>query len=274
VTPFGTRLKDRLDAEVMRMQNEWFFKWHQLKTSTGVQVDGFDGREIRIVGVEYWGSTRDVYWATLQRYLSVKLGEYFDSTVEAIERFPNKLSEQMIGEFDQLLKNFCARIAEAAVEKDKVLRGNGFEFPPLDMGRRSEIYRDFNLAEKVAALKALLQANYELDERVQSRDKSNPVQIVVLPDSEAFRELKTSIELLIQKVSHSNSIGSEVPVEKAQHLAELRAAKELLNAPQVEKDSFSLVVGRALKWVSEKAAGTAISEIIKAVVTALIKMGI
>jgi hypothetical protein len=42
----------RLDAEYLRMQNEWFFKWHHIGGDSVVEIDGFDGRMIRYGGIK------------------------------------------------------------------------------------------------------------------------------------------------------------------------------------------------------------------------------
>jgi hypothetical protein len=273
MTPFGTRLKDKIDAEILRMQNEWFFKWHFIKETQGVEIDSFDGRKIQYGGIQYFGSAHQVYWTTLRRYLSLRLGEYFDLAVEALERFPSNISKVMIEEFDQLLKSFCSQIAEIAAEKDRILRGNGTDFPEIDDGRRRELIRNFGILEKTTSLGLLSEARKNEQNDPQSSNQ-NSFQLVVLKDIEALNGLKSSLETLIANISASNSIGVNEPIEKAQHLAELKAAKELLDAPQVEKKSFGMLVGRALKWISEKVAGTAITEVVKGVIEGIIKNGL
>jgi hypothetical protein len=65
LTPIGARLQTTLDAEYLRMQNEWFFKWHHIGRGGGVEIDGFDGRMIRYGGIKFSGSARNVYWGTI-----------------------------------------------------------------------------------------------------------------------------------------------------------------------------------------------------------------
>jgi hypothetical protein len=273
MTPFGTRLRDKIDIEILRMQNEWFFKWHFIKEQQGVEIDSFDGRMIRYGGIRYYGSAHQVYWATLKRYLALRLGEYFDLAVDALERFPPNISTEIADEFDQLLKSFCSQIATIAAEKDRILRGNGTEFPEIDNGRREELVRSFNIQDKTNSLKEFFDAR-QLSNDLSVKVKMQPIQLVALNDEVLLLELKHSLQKLINALSTSNSIGKDEPNEKAQHVAEIKAAKELLEAPQVEKKSFGMLIGRALKWCTEKAVGTAIAETVKAVVTAVLKNGL
>jgi hypothetical protein len=60
-TPIGARLQIALDAEYLRMQNDWFFKWHYIGLDNVVEIDGFDGRMIRYAGIKFSGSARSVY---------------------------------------------------------------------------------------------------------------------------------------------------------------------------------------------------------------------
>lgn len=271
MTPFGTRLKDQIEVEILRMQNEWFFKWHFIKEQNGVEIDSFDGRKIRYGGIQFFGSAHQVYWVTLRRYLALRLGEYFDLAVDALERFPQSMSVEIIAEFDQLMKSFCSQIATIAAEKDRILRGNGIEFPAIDSGRRGELVRNFEVLEKTSSLKSFLDAQNIKDSTSQIQ---NAAQVVLLQDNALIRELKDSLDNLINGLTKSNSVGSDEPSEKAQHVAELKAAKELLEAPQVEKRSFGILLKRALKWAAEKATGTAIAESVKAVIAAILKNGL
>jgi hypothetical protein len=274
MTPYGTRLKDNLDTEVLRMQKEWFFKWHFIKEHQGVEIESFNGSNIHYGGIQYSGSAHQVYWATLRRYLALRLGEYFDSAVEALERFPQNISSEIIGEFDQLLKNFCSRIADIAAEKDRILRGIGTEFPEIDNSRKNELVDNFGILEKTNSLKSLLKALESGTISPAIPFRSHSIQIILLTDNELLSDLKVSLDNLIKELSASNFIGEDEPLEKQQHLAELQAAKELLKAPQVEKKSFGLLIGRALKWAAEKAAGTAVAEIVKTVIEAIFKIGL
>src|SRR5258706_12656096 len=77
LTPVGARLQMALDAEYLRMQNEWFFKWHHIGADSVVEIDGFDGSMIRYGGIKFSGTARDVYWSTIQRYARQKVGQLF-----------------------------------------------------------------------------------------------------------------------------------------------------------------------------------------------------
>ena len=45
LTPIGSRLSASLNDEYLRMQNEWFFKWHSIGEDRAVEIDSF--QEIR-----------------------------------------------------------------------------------------------------------------------------------------------------------------------------------------------------------------------------------
>ena len=130
LTPIGARLQIALDAEYLRMQNEWFFKWHHIGGRNAVEIDGFDGRMIRYGGIKFSGSPCDVYWATIQRYARQKVGQLFDALEIEIQKYPIDIRLKALNEAQSLVRSFIAKIRKAAVEKDRILRGNGITFPP------------------------------------------------------------------------------------------------------------------------------------------------
>ncbi|MGB6659844.1 MAG: hypothetical protein WBE48_28335 [Xanthobacteraceae bacterium] len=78
LTPIGLRLSSALNDEFLRMQTEWFFKWHHIGGPRTIEIDSFLGRPICYGGIKFSGSARHVYWDTIQRYLRKKIGSIFD----------------------------------------------------------------------------------------------------------------------------------------------------------------------------------------------------
>ena len=56
MTPIGSRLQLTLDDEVIRMANEWFFKWHHIGGERPVEIDSFRGKPIVYGGIRFSGS--------------------------------------------------------------------------------------------------------------------------------------------------------------------------------------------------------------------------
>lgn len=118
------------------MKNEWFFKWHQIKRDSVVDIDSFDGRNIRYGNVEYSGSARLVYWDTIQRYLRKKLREILDELERQLPTYPLEIRKRTIREVKTPIFLFLQEIRNTAIEKDRILRGNGMDFPQAqDLGR-------------------------------------------------------------------------------------------------------------------------------------------
>jgi hypothetical protein len=129
MTAIGSRFRTQLDVEVRRMINEWFFKWHHIGRDRPVEIDSFDGRKICYAGSPFSGTARVVFWDTIQRYLRQKISALFDVLESDIVTYPPDIQRQSIGEVELLISGFASRIRELAIQKDRILRGNGTEFP-------------------------------------------------------------------------------------------------------------------------------------------------
>ena len=135
-SPIAARVSLSLDEEYLRMQNEWFFKWHHIGRERPVEIDSFDGRNLVYGGVAFAGSPHDMYWQTIQRYLRKKIGAIFDEVEAELPKYSIEVRETALQEIRYTVRRFAAKIREAAVEKDRVLRGNGVSFPPAcDFGQ-------------------------------------------------------------------------------------------------------------------------------------------
>lgn len=111
------------------MQNEWFFKWHFIGKEGPVEIESFNGKPIYYGGVKFFGSPRLVYWDTIQRYLRKKVASTFDDLENELQKYPVEIRLAALSEAKFIVGAFAAKIRRTAIEKDRILRGNGFEFP-------------------------------------------------------------------------------------------------------------------------------------------------
>lgn len=132
MTPIAGRLGISLEAEIQRMHNNWFFKWHFIGEQGPVEIDGFRGNFIRYGGIKFDGSARLVYWDTIAFYLRQKISALFDEVETAIQGYPIELRAAAIMECQTLIVGFAESIKKAAIDKDRILRGDGMSFPPRD----------------------------------------------------------------------------------------------------------------------------------------------
>jgi hypothetical protein len=130
LTPVGSRLDASLSNEYVRMQNEWFFKWHSIGSAHGAEIDSFRGRPICYAGIKFSGSAHRAYWDTIQLYLRKKIGSTFDGLEEELKQYSLEIRAEALTEAQRIVSQFAAKIRKAAIDKDRILRGNGIEFPP------------------------------------------------------------------------------------------------------------------------------------------------
>lgn len=135
------------------MLNEWFFKWHQINFNPPVEIDSFDGRKITYGGITFWGSSREVYWHTLARYIRKKIDEVFREIECVLETYPHSAAIDALDDTERELTAFINQICNDAVEKDRVLRGDGFSFPPRDTERRYKLLSSSDVRERTQALR-------------------------------------------------------------------------------------------------------------------------
>jgi hypothetical protein len=112
------------------MANEWFFKWHHIGREQPIEIDSFRGKPIVYGGIRFSGSAHDVYWDTIQHYLRKKISSLFDELEQEVKAYPVEIRRQPIREARLLIRGFAGRIRQMAVEKDRILRGDGIKFPP------------------------------------------------------------------------------------------------------------------------------------------------
>lgn len=129
LTPIGSRLSTSLGDEYLRMQNEWFFKWHSIGGERPVTIESFNGNPICYGGIKFSGSAHTVYWDTIQRYLRKKIGSIFDGLEDELKKYSLDIRDKALTEARWVVGQFAAQIRRTAIEKDRILRGNGMQFP-------------------------------------------------------------------------------------------------------------------------------------------------
>ena len=128
-TPIGARLGIQLDDEYVRMANEWFFKWHQIGGDRPIEIESFRGKPICFGGIKFSGTAHAVYWNTIQFYLRKKISQIFDQVESELANYPIDARDAALTEGRMLISGFARKIRAYAVEKDRILRGDGINFP-------------------------------------------------------------------------------------------------------------------------------------------------
>jgi hypothetical protein len=155
MTPIATQLEFRLDQRRRWFENEWFFKWHQIGGQRVVEIDTFDGRSARYSGIRFGGSSRLVYWNAIKRGVRKEIIEQFAWVEERVRSYARAPAEAAIDECAGLLAAFCHSVYRAAVEKDRVLSGNGFTSQSRQENGSQDFYAG-DVFHQAAALKAAL----------------------------------------------------------------------------------------------------------------------
>jgi hypothetical protein len=211
LTPIGSRLTASLNEEYMRMQNEWFFKWHSIGSERGVEIESFNGRPIFYGGIRFSGSAHRVYWDTIQRYLQKKVGSIFDELEGAMGRYPLDVRSKALDESKWIVGQFAAKIRRTAIEKDRVLRGNGIEFPPEhDLGHWHGC-RAEDIEARVGALRQIY-----CDLQIDVGGASMPFRSLMKDRLTLVKKDGTIVKSDIQATVSSNEIttfDSELPIE-------------------------------------------------------------
>jgi hypothetical protein len=129
MTPLATQLQFRLDQRRRWFENEWFFKWHHIGGQRVIEIDTFDGRQARYAGIKFSGSARSVFWDAIARGLRREIIEQFAWIEERARIYARPQAEMAIDECPALLAAFAQALRRSAVNKDRILRGNGINFP-------------------------------------------------------------------------------------------------------------------------------------------------
>jgi hypothetical protein len=156
MTPTTTQLKLRLDQRRRWFDNEWLFKWHHISNQHAVEIDMFDGRMARYAGIKFAGSPCNVYWDAVARGVRKEVIEQFVWIEERVRIYARAPAEAAIDECAGLLAAFVQSVRRAAVQTDRILRGDGITFPlERDAGVWIDVSPD-DIAGQATALKAAL----------------------------------------------------------------------------------------------------------------------
>lgn len=156
MTPVATRLKLRLDDRARWFRNEWFLKWHYIGGQPAVHIDMFDGRQAHYAGIAFSGSSRDVYWDAVRRGVRREIVEQLAWVEEAVATYAPTAARSAIDECAGLIVSFARGIRRLAVEKDRILRGDGINFSePHDEGHWRGA-TDADIIQQAGAIKAVL----------------------------------------------------------------------------------------------------------------------
>lgn len=146
----------RLDERYLWFQNQWFFKWHHIGARSSIAIDTFDGRQAHYGGIKFSGSPRDVYWWAIVRGAKKEVVEQFAWVEEAAIKYAPAVAVQAIDECAGALVSFVGRLRRTAIEKDRILRGDGINFPAEhDAGNWADV-SDQAILKQAEALKAAL----------------------------------------------------------------------------------------------------------------------
>lgn len=180
MTPTATRLNARLDARRRWFINEWFFKWHFIGKDGPVSIDSFDGRGIHLGGIAFCGSVRMTYWDTLVLGVRQEIDTQFAWIDEEVRKYNRATALQSIDECAGQLISFVRSIRRHAVKKDRILRGDGINFPSENDAGHWDGTSEREIVALAEALKLALPDD-------QTRD---PVPPVTLPSSFSGRASK------------------------------------------------------------------------------------
>lgn len=135
MNPVTTQLKQRLDERLRWLHNKWFFKWHHVGEARGVEIDMFDGTTAQYAGIGYVGSPRQIFWDAITRGVRREVVEQLSWVEQQVRAYDHETASTAIDECTGQLISFARTVRRAAVEKDRILRGDGINFPePNDAG--------------------------------------------------------------------------------------------------------------------------------------------
>lgn len=150
MTPTATRLQQRLQDRLSWFHNKWFFKWHHIGGAHPVEIDLFDGTHASYSGIRFSGTPHDVYWFAIAKGLRKEIIDQLDWVERSVSAYSKEVAIRSIDECASLLIGFAGTIRNEAIKKDRILRGDGMNFPePHDFGRwegasHDDIYNQAN----------------------------------------------------------------------------------------------------------------------------------
>ncbi len=184
-------------------------------TRRTVEIESFNGRPICYGGIKFDSTARDVYWDTIQRYLRQKVGAVFDDLEKELKSYPIDVRDQALTEARSLLLHFCGRIRAITIEKDRILRGNGIDFPEAsDVGHWSGA-KNTEIDARISRLRDIYcvqRSNIEGNEMSLQNMMTDKVALVK-KDGQVFRD-NISARVAGEKIV---TFAADLPVEVGDH---------------------------------------------------------
>lgn len=126
-TPVGVRIATELDHYFRRLDRERITHWlMQLSSGRTTDVDDGLGGRIRIGGVAFEGSTREVFWKFIHPILEAKTIEVSRQVEFEIKDYATDEANATIEIVGGALRGMVARTFHRLAEIDQLLRGKGF----------------------------------------------------------------------------------------------------------------------------------------------------
>ncbi|MGL4636866.1 MAG: hypothetical protein ACRCWF_12860 [Beijerinckiaceae bacterium] len=203
LTPIANRLSLALQQERERLYNEWFFKWHHIGGQHTIEMDDFAGGKIIYSGLQFWGSPRQVYWATIKRYVRNKTAENLRDIESQISNFSYEKGLLILEECEQLLSGHFREVTNYAVKKDRILRGNGTDLPEEDRTPLLDISIEGNIRSQVESIRNFHfppENKFQKIVRIakQNKDVSPYIVLVVTVAGAVFAFIFTQMKDLIK----------------------------------------------------------------------------
>ncbi len=96
--------------------------------------------------------------------------------------------------------------------------------------------------------------------------------VTVDHNSQSYKDAEFNLGSLERTVQTSNVLGADSPQEQDRVVAEISAARRLLNAARVRLEALWVVLVPSLKWISSKIADTSVQIVIGSIIAALAAM--
>ena len=116
----------------------------------------FDGRSAHLGGIEFSGSARDLYWDALVRGIRKEIINQLEWVDGEVRNYNRNTALRAIDECAGQIIAFIRTVRSAAVKKDRILRGDGINFPPENDAGHWEGTDDAGIRAQTDALKLAL----------------------------------------------------------------------------------------------------------------------
>ena len=273
LTPFELALRRELEGEFVRMDSEWFFRWHNINNQgMSVDVDNFYGGRIRVGGIVFQGQVQSIYWRSVERYLIEFAHQQFRRWRENVEQYARDIQERSLEGTAGQLRTFSSRICQHAIDTDRRLRGRG-QPQKVEPYNASGVQSASNAEiERLRQAYSALLADAALVARDASKNSFPASDRVVRIDhnSADFRDALSKLGQVIDALRSNNEYAASDPEEHEQRIAELEGGSRLLQAVRIRLAAAVTVLIVPLRWLAIKFADNLINALITAAIGALL----